>query len=313
MKTTTPISVHSRVLGGLLGVHAGDSLGATNEFASWAALARGPRQTGIVGGGAFNWRAGDATDDTDLTAAVLAAYTAPDGFRLEVAADNMLAWYRRGPRDVGGTTAGGLRAYASTGDPRTSGVPKSPANGSLMRCIPTGLFRRGLDDATTQQRRTESAEISAITHADPIAVGCCVFYNEVVAGLCAGLAPTAAIERARPFAGVYSVAEAVGRGEVLRLDDMVNHGPDGLLGGGRGDARDALSLALAALLDPRPFTDTITDIAMLGGDTDTNAAIAGGLVGVRDGSDGIPAAWVEVLQYRDTFIAAADVAVAAQQ
>jgi ADP-ribosylglycohydrolase len=64
--------VRDRARGALVGVHAGDSLGATLEFASaescWARYPDGLRD--IVGGGAFDWAPGDPTDDTDLTVAL---------------------------------------------------------------------------------------------------------------------------------------------------------------------------------------------------------------------------------------------------
>jgi hypothetical protein len=70
------VSRRDRVAGGLLGVHAGDALGATVEFSSWASIRdRYPDGvTDIVGGGPFGWPPGHATDDTDLTRAVLLAY-----------------------------------------------------------------------------------------------------------------------------------------------------------------------------------------------------------------------------------------------
>lgn len=65
-----------RVAGALLGVHTGDALGATLEFSSWSAIREqypdGLRD--IIGGGPFDWPPGHATDDTDLTRAVLLAY-----------------------------------------------------------------------------------------------------------------------------------------------------------------------------------------------------------------------------------------------
>src|ERR1700759_1386705 len=66
----------SRTLGALLGVHCGGSLGATFEFKPWSQIIRqypnGLRE--IVGGGTLKWSVGHATDDTDLTRAVLLAY-----------------------------------------------------------------------------------------------------------------------------------------------------------------------------------------------------------------------------------------------
>lgn len=50
----------------------------------------------------------------------------------------------------------------------------------------------------------------------------------------------------------------------------------------------------------------LIDIVRVGGDTDTNAAIAGGLLGIRDGASGIPERWRCLLQYAEEFVAAAD-------
>lgn len=75
--------------------------------------------------------------------------------------------------------------------------------------------------------------------------------------------------------------------------------------GGSGWVIASLTLAVAAVLDPRPFPDVTADVVHVGGDTDTNGAIAGGLVGVRDGVDAIPSEWIEVLQYRDEMKASA--------
>jgi ADP-ribosylglycohydrolase len=72
-----------------------------------------------------------------------------------------------------------------------------------------------------------------------------------------------------------------------------------------GYVLDSLSLAVAAVLDPRPLPDVLVDIVRVGNDTDTNAAVAGGLLGVRDGVDAIPDRWLMTLQYRDEFLAAA--------
>ena len=50
----------------------------------------------------------------------------------------------------------------------------------------------------------------------------------------------------------------------------------------------------------------VLGVVMLGGDTDTNAAIAGGLLGVRDGVEAIPARWRSILQFGPDFEAAVD-------
>jgi ADP-ribosylglycohydrolase len=169
--------IEDRIAGALLGVHAGDALGATVEFMSWSEI-RNAHPVGhrdIVGGGAFKWKAGSATDDTDLTRAVLLGYR--DHFVngadiTHACADWMVRWQtgdwpgrRRGsfPKDIGHATAVGLRSYQHHRNPTRSGAGQGSAgNGSLMRCIATGVIRTdetirrtrvGIDLCNHPQRR----------------------------------------------------------------------------------------------------------------------------------------------------------------
>src|SRR5207253_244084 len=80
-----------------------------------------------------------------------------------------------------------------------------------------------------------------------------------------------------------------------------------LAGDGSGYVLDSFTLAVAAVLDQRALVEVLVDIVRVGRDTDTNAAIAGGLLGARDGASGIPEAWLTRLQFEAEFTAAADV------
>ncbi len=311
-------SLASRITGALLGVHAGDALGATLEFTSWATVRErypdGLRD--IVGGGPLRWPAGHATDDTDLTRAVLVAYLQEGQADVVLAAaDAMLAWLDGDwpgrepgspPADIGGATRAGLAQYRRGGDPRASGAGQGQAgNGSLMRCIPTAL-------AVTSRRRriSESIEISAITHDDERAVTACAAYNEIAAALVAGLGPAAAVAAGRTAArelGSAQVAGAIELGGTLRPAALAASGELPFPGQAAGYVLDSLSLAVAAVLDERPLADVVVDVARLGNDADTNAAIAGGLLGARDGAAAIPGRWQRLLQFGAEFAAAAPV------
>jgi ADP-ribosylglycohydrolase len=284
-----------RVLGGLLGVHAGDSLGATLEFLGPVEIkARYGRHSEIAGGGPFGWRPGDPTDDTDLMWCVARAYR--DGTGVKGAADNMVEWLRSGPPDVGGATASGLRRYMATGDPGRAGAGQGSAgNGSLMRCIPTGLVRT--DPAV---RRRESEQISAITHDDLDCMSACAAYNEIVAALVEGTAAEQAVEAALAMAGLRpNVADSVGRGTRVDLARAYAEGdqcPAGYPPSASGYVLHSLALAVAAVLDARSLEEVLVDVVNLGGDTDTNGAICGGLLGARDGAAAIPERWRSVLK-----------------
>jgi ADP-ribosylglycohydrolase len=173
-----------------------------------------------------------------------------------------------------------------------------------MRCQPTAL---AVDDRTRRIR--ESMEISAITHDDGRCTVACAAYNEVAASLLDAAPPDQAIGAGRDVArqlGGTAVAEAIDHGRHLRPAALALTGPTPLAHEGAGFVLDSLSLAVAALLDPRPFADVVIDIVRIGNDTDTNAAIAGGLLGLRDGVDAIPPRWRAELQFADEFTRAAD-------
>jgi len=309
----------SRVIGALLGVHAGDSLGATVEFRPHNMIRKkypnGLRD--IIGGGSFGWPAGHATDDTDMTRGVLLAYH--DRYHRDIdedigrlAGDHFIDWMngnwpdrRKGslPEDMGCATRNGLDNYEQTRDPDTSGSGKGQAgNGSLMRCIPTGLFQ-----TDPEKIIQESQRISKITHDDTRCTISCAAYNTIVSKLINQVPVQEAIGAGRAVAeklegGEGVVYEAILLGEALDIARMAKEGPSSRLRGqGSGYVLESLSLAIAAILDSRSLEDIVVDIVSIGKDTDTNAAIAGGLLGARDGADAIPQRWRAVLQFGDEF------------
>ncbi|KAJ6788398.1 hypothetical protein PWT90_07793 [Aphanocladium album] len=323
------VTRQSRVVGALLGLHAGDSLGATVEFKSHGFIkATYPGGHGsirdITGGGVFKWPAGHATDDTDMMRGVLLAYhdhLAGDQHHAKEdvatrAGRYFLKW-RSGdwpgrkhgtrPVDIGAACDEGLARFAQTLDPDRAGAGKGRAgNGSLMRCLPTGLFRAG----DTDRLVAESIRISKITHDDVLCTYACAVYNVMVAELVGDRSPAEAVD-----AGIrlcrklehslekQPVLNAMKLGTQLRLQGLAKFGPPPAVMPGEcsGYVLDSLSVAVAALLDPRCLEDILVDMVRIGKDTDTNTAIAGGLLGARDGEDAIPRRWEEKLQFGEEF------------
>jgi len=281
-----------RVAGGLLGLAAGDALGATVEFCTPATIReRHGVHRDVIGGGAFGWRPGQGTDDTDMAYAVAMAYA--EGYSLERVAERFLAWFDDGPSDVGNTTAISLRQLRISG-PELSGFAaalgrsNSAGNGSLMRCLPTGLVRRD-----PRIRRAEAVDISAITHADRRCTQACVAYCDLVAHLLDGATPDHAVEevlRSSPASSDVSQAIA-GAGELIAAELDTS-----------GYVLATLQVGVWALLQPRALEEVLVDVVNLGGDADTTAAVAGGLLGVRDGAGAIPARWVDRLEYRQPLL-----------
>lgn len=281
-----------RVRGGLLGVGAGDALGATVEFMAPASIARTHGiHTEIIGGGTFGWAAAHGTDDTDLTVAVARAYA--EGYPLTVVAEGFIARYDSRGRDIGTTTRAALAELAARRDPRRSGDAPlnsfgrntAAGNGSLMRCLPTGLAR------PRRARRAQSREISAVTHADRRCQAACETDNDLADALLHGRhTPVEAVEDLGQDPDTHPrVAAVLETAPGRRLEDLDT----------TGYVLATLGVAVWALLQPQPLEELLIAVVNRGGDADTTGAVAGGLLGIRDGADAIPARWRERLLYRE--------------
>lgn len=264
----------ARAQGCLLGQLAGDALGALVEFegenAIAAAFPQGVRD--LVDGGHYHTLAGQPTDDSEL--ALMLARSLVELGRFEVGAvrEAYRHWLRSRPFDCGHTTFRGL-----TGTPDRG----SKANGSLMRVSPLGIFAAG--------RATEAAawarEDSSLTHPNPTCREACAAYVAAIATAVAGGDARAACDAAAAEAARGGVAEVA----------------DALAAAAAGPPRDfhrqsgfvliALQNAFHRLLHaPSLEEGVIATVAALG-DTDTNAAIAGALLGAVHGRAGVPARW----------------------
>jgi ADP-ribosyl-[dinitrogen reductase] hydrolase len=273
-------SIHDRAIGTLVGVTIGDCVGAPFEFKG----AFPARRLNIDRPSVFGHPAGCGTDDTETTRAVAAAYLAegPEEELVARVGAGLLRWLDTRPRDVGSTTSSGLRELQRHGNPHRSGNKTSEANGSLMRCAASAIVRGPADERLT----TEVSQISAITHASPVCVDACVSYVRVVSALIEGATVEQAVEAARP--STPAIKDAL---EVARTVDDLNHVPCR----GMGHVVYAFTLALWAALKASTFEEGLTAVVCAGGDTDTNGAIAGAILGARFGFDAIPTRWTSAL------------------
>lgn len=283
----------ARARGCLLGQMVGDALGTTVEFSSAAAIrARYPQGLrSVVGGGPFQVRPGQVTDDTELALALARSLAAFGADRDEVARA-YLRWYRGGPFDVGGTTARALGLEGRLRDLRAADLAaaaseSSQANGSLMRCAPIALFAAEDPAWAAELARADSG----LTHPHDACREACAAYVRGLAVLLAG-----GDSRAAHQAALDEASSAAGRGcgvyESLTL--AAEEAPI-LDGADIGWVRLALQNAFYRLLHAGGFEEGLVATVMAGGDTDTNGCIAGALLGARFGEAGIPGPWVETV------------------
>jgi ADP-ribosylglycohydrolase/fructose-1,6-bisphosphatase/inositol monophosphatase family enzyme len=279
-----------RAIGCLLGQVIGDSLGSLVEFQPSAEIAReypdGVRN--LRDGGTWNTLAGQPTDDSELALALARALVGRPSYDAEAVAEAYGRWSASAPFDCGTTTgrALGAAARAPAGKAeaaRAAADRTSQSNGSLMRVAPIGVWA-----ASPQAAAAAAMADSALSHPHPVCVTAC---GAFAAAIAAGIAGA-------DRAGMHQAARAVaiaagpdGAAIAAALDQAAGGTPPADFQHRMGWVLTALHNAffhLAATPDP---AEALVRTIGAGGDTDTNAAIAGALLGATEGRSAWPVSW----------------------
>ncbi len=305
-----PTELATRLVGGVWGHLVGDAMGVPYEFrpatatddVHWG-------ETGTHGQPPGTW-----SDDGALMLALLDALlldepgepgqretavtsrfdTAEQGRRI-------LAWRRDkgytpdgdGAFDIGNATSAAIRALESGTPAEEAGgtEERSNGNGSLMRILPVALVFHDIGDAPLTDLAHRA---SRVTHGTARAQVACALYVLIAARLLADATPGDALEAARTsLRSIYADGDDEER--VGALDHLEGYTERG----GRGRVWDSFWSAWDAFAGADSYQATIERAIAYGNDTDTTAAIAGGLAGIRWGIDGIPAAWLEGMRGRE--------------
>lgn len=281
----------ARAQGCLLGQLAGDALGSQVEFQTVASIRlrfpEGVRE--MDAGGPFDTMAGQPTDDSEM-ALMLARCLVREG-RYEAGAvlDAYLHWLNSRPFDIGVTTSAALEA-AQPGSGREERLRlaaqavyrESEANGSLMRVSPLAVF--GWD--RPEEAAAWAREDSRLTHPNPVCCEACAAFVRAIAaalkGADAGECYEAALEESRrgKNAAVTRALDAAATAPPQKMDK--HHS---------GWVLIALQNAFYHLLHAASLEEALVETVGRGGDTDTNAAICGALLGAIQGRDAVPARW----------------------
>ncbi|MCO7218487.1 ADP-ribosylglycohydrolase family protein [Klenkia sp. PcliD-1-E] len=285
-----------RVAGAVIGSTVGDALGAPFEFgrggqfsARFPTDARGAA-TEMCGGGALRWAPGEFTDDTQMALLLAQSLVERGGLDEADVFDRFCRWAAANPPDIGNQT----RAVLGSGLPwdRAAGEHfarsgHAAGNGSLMRTTPAAVFfaPHGREATMDNARR-----ISALTHGDPSAGEGCAVFHELVRVALDGGDPLAAIDDA--LAAVP--AQHRDRWATVLAPDWTPADATET----NGAVWPTLGQAVWALRGATSFAQVMRRVIDLGGDTDTVAAVAGGLAGAVFGIAGIPMRWTSVVHGR---------------
>jgi ADP-ribosyl-[dinitrogen reductase] hydrolase len=282
-----------RAAGSVLGLALGDALGAPFEFRRVHQIPDPLPAFELPWG---DRPPGSTTDDTAMARNLVRSLVERDGFDPDDLVARHLEWFRSDPPDVGSQTRRVLRRVAE-GEPAEEaaqaewelrGPEVSAGNGSVMYCAPLGV---------AYARRPEllfdlAPRISALTHFDERCRSAVLAVTLTVAALTRGELPDDAVHEA-----LAAVQDREGGEELEFLVEEAGRarpvdGPD------QGFCLFAAALGLQAASSPLGFEGELRRIVGLGGDTDTNAAVAGALLGAALGRSALPDLWLNRLAHR---------------
>ena len=297
-----------RAVGAVVGSAVGDALGAYYEMTY---PERG-EEIAMRGGGSLHppRRPGRWTDDTSMALGVLDVLASGSTDAVAIAA-NFLSWQQAGPPDIGRQTLEVLTA--ARGSPRrlTAAAaafqrrnPTAAGNGALMRTAPVALGELGDRRALARL----AARVASLTHPHADSTDACVLWSLAIREAIVGADPAEAFDwEASVRKGLAHLPDSRRRS---RWDRLI---AEAVGARGAADARHAFSpngwvvtafqAALWAIVhtavpagDPAGhFRDALVAAVRVGDDTDTVAAIAGGLLGARWGLSAMPGEWTGVL------------------
>lgn len=306
----------SPYLSGIMGVVTGDALGCPVQFMDREELAKRPVTT-MEGFGTFNLPAGSWTDDSSLTLALLASIKTLNRIELDDIANRFTDWLFKGEYtpygqsfDIGRTCQLAIQNYKRNHDVTTCGLSTDidNGNGSLMRIMPVCIY---VYEQVQEGKLTEAEGIgqihavSALTHAHLRSQMACGLYYFMVKHILSDKEKKPLIEclqegvtEGRHFyeADSENLTELQYFTRLFDLSDFQRTPLDAIKS--TGYVIDTIEASVWCLITTDSLKAALLKAANLGFDTDTVAAIAGGLAGLYYGYEAIPVDWLKAIKRR---------------
>jgi len=281
----------SRARGALLGLVAGNQLGVPTEHLGTPEAIRKAFPNGVVDL-APPPKNSPYDDDAAMALLLGESLLASKGFDANDVARRWVKWMKVDGRGIGITTKRALTLIDRGKEPFEAGQlanqenpGRSAGNGSVMRCVPVAL--RYHDDPDRLIR--VSTQQAAITHADE---------------RCTWGAAAVNLAAREPLPGnIYFIDEVmhrIGDRAPRALREAIHRVPREresdlpiARAGEAGYVVHCVEIAFWFATHDRSLEEALIALAQAGGDTDTNAAVAGALLGARYGDVALPPRWID--------------------
>ena len=296
---------YNKVQDALLGVAVGDALGVPFEFCSSDQMKKNPAK-GMIGFGRYLVPAGTWSDDSSLTFCL--AESLVKGYDLADMATNFLKWKEenywtaRGEVfDIGITTSRAItyfkrilrnKEYDELTQLKYLGDEYDNGNGSLMRIMPLLFYIKGID---IDQQFEIIRDVSALTHRHIRAAMCCLIYLRLAEHLLNGKDKVASylLMQKEILAFWEKMDFSANEAKLFTrlIENDVREMPYEDLRSG-GYVMESIHSSIWCFLQRDTYNEVVLTAINLGHDTDTTAAIAGGLAGLYYGAASMPDYWL---------------------
>lgn len=304
----------NKIHSALFGVAVGDALGVPVEFQDRELLARFP-VTNMRENGSHAQPRGTWSDDSSLTFCL--AESLCIDYDLEDIASKFKKWYNSEiwtPHgrvfDIGMATRQAIYRIAQGEDPILCGGfdEEDNGNGSLMRILPLAFYLKKEKDINIIYQKVK--EVSSITHAHFRSVFACFIYVVYALEVLKGHDKFEAYNQTKIIVEDFIANKDFNQKELQLFDRILKGNIDELKEDkvySGGYVLHSLEASLWCVLNSTSYEETVLKAVNLGGDTDTTAAIAGGLTGLIYGYESIPEEWINVLARKNDITELCDV------
>jgi ADP-ribosylglycohydrolase len=308
-------------LDGMMGLIVGDALGVPVQFMTMEAIRNRERGlvTGMESGGVYDMPEGTWSDDSSMAIATMASLLEKREVDLQDIMMRFVAWKTKGEYtpfgeafDEGNTCSSAIYSFIQNNDVNSCGKTGEYANGNgaLMRILPACLYyyERQKKICTSEDEAIYGIHaIGSLTHNHLRSNMCCGLYYFMAKHVIDGADDNvplkqllqAGLDEGRKFYGkdIRNLKEMSYLGRLFDLNEFEAI-PEAEIASS-GYVVDSIEAAVWCLITTDTFKDCLLKAVNLADDTDTVAAIAGGIAGLYYGYEQVPKEWLSVIKRRE--------------
>jgi ADP-ribosylglycohydrolase len=299
------VQTADKIKGIIFGQAIGDALGLGTEFLTKEQIKR-YYPNGLTNYAQIRqdnhrqrWKVGDWTDDTDQMLCILDSILINNKIEITDIAKRIYDWSMKGGMGIGQTVKAVITSpqfltfpHLTAGQVWLSTGKQNASNGAIMRTSILGVWK--CQEPETVRKNAE--DVCKITHFDPRCVASCICITSIICNILLGETNSSALfKQSRKLCLTYDIrtADYFERAEqsninLLQLDEN----------GKIGYTLKAMGAGLWCLLHSTNFSEGILSVIHEGGDADSNAAVAGSILGAKFGFSAIPVEWIDGLIYK---------------